>query len=131
MTSLTSTLFLSLIFHQVLCCMPPNSSPTKENFCANLATSNMDFSIAKNLTEFCQSGSVGETGNSLCEMDINDGFIQNTGLANEVAEFCNPGSPILRNREINIRVGISQDASTDQDTDRYRIKIVDPMCAIM
>ena len=143
MTRLISTIFLCLIFHQAFCCMRPNSFQTKEKFCADLDTPNaldeLGASVAaRNLTEFCQFDSVGGAGNSLCEMDIDDGWIQNAGLGNQVAEFCNPGSPILRNefqqREINIKVGISQDdksSSTGQGTDKYRIKIVDPMCAIL
>ena len=74
MTSLTSTLFLSLIFHQAFCCLGPGplhpppgpgSFQTKETFCASLdsPTALLGSSIASNLTEFCQSDSVGEAGN--------------------------------------------------------------------
>ena len=103
MTPLISTIFLCLIFHQAFCCYGPdpfrrlNSFQTKEKFCADLDTPNaldeLGASVAaRNLTEFCQFDSVGGAGNSLCEMDIDDGWIQNSGLTDEVAQFCNPGS---------------------------------------
>ena len=134
MTRLPLSLCLSLFFHQAFCCiffpfqegkrnfLGPNSFQTKENFCADLdapaVLNELGASITRNLTEFCQSDSVGEAGNILCAMDGQ--FVQ--GLENKVAEFCNPGSPILRNefhqrgqndREINIRVGIPQEFPPD------------------
>ena len=134
MTRLPLSLCLSLFFHQAFCCilfpfqegkrnfLGPNSFQTKENFCADLdapaVLNELGASITRNLTEFCQSDSVGEAGNILCAMDGQ--FVQ--GLENKVAEFCNPGSPILRNefrqrgqndQEINFRVGISQEFPPD------------------
>ena len=137
MTRLPLTLCLSLFFHQAFCCpffpfqtkkifLGPNSFQTKENFCADLDASavldELGASITRNLTEFCQSDSVGDAGNSLCALDGHRWIDSMEGLENKVAEFCNPGSPILRNefrqrgqndQEINIRVGISQEFPPD------------------
>ena len=98
--------FPFLIFDQAYGCFPLPQS--KEQLCAELQMTNWNRTegfpngaiTVRNLTEFCESDSVGDASNNgLCEnvqTAIQSPYIPSE-LANNLTEFCNPDSNILRN----------------------------------
>ena len=102
MKCLIPTFYLSLIFHYASCCLPE----TKPEYC-NMVQSDphqMERILDGNrwelqmsdVTEFCNSDSIGDGSNHLCESIQELTPIMSTSLAGNLTEFCNPESQILR-----------------------------------
>ena len=95
--------FLSLIFHHVFCCLSPEPQ-TKSELCTRLQSIPQNsFPVGngfnmRDLEEFCDSNSVGDGRNGLCE-HIHELTPQlPTFLAGNLTEFCNQDPKVLRRR---------------------------------
>ena len=106
MILVTLAYFPFFIFDRAYGCFPLPQS--KEHLCAELQMTNWNRTegfpnggiTVRNLTEFCESNSFGDASNNgLCEnvqTAIESPYIPSE-LANNLTEFCNPDSNILRN----------------------------------
>ena len=109
MTHLIQTIFFILIFHHAFCCL--SLPETKPELCSNLQSNpqqmqRMSVSTgnhfrAQDLTEFCNSDSVGDRSNGLCQNIQELTPHLPTSLAGNLTEFCNPDSQ-LRRRPVRI-----------------------------
>ena len=104
MKLLILTIIPSLLFGQAYCCFSFNALPkTKEGICAELPPIIERFPqepIIRNLVEFCESDAVGPfSTNYLCQdlQPLISMPSMSSAVANDLTEFCNPDSPILRN----------------------------------
>ena len=102
MTRLIQTVFFVLIFHHAFCCL--SLPETKPELCSNLlsnpqqmqrmSASTGDHFRTQDLTEFCNSDSVGDRSNGLCENIQELTPHLSTSLAGNLTEFCNPDSQL-------------------------------------
>ena len=103
MACLTQTVLFSLIFNHAFCCL--TLPETKPELCSNLLQSNtqqmqrMQNAVPtgnhfrmQDLTEFCNSDSVGDRSNGLCENIQELTPHMPASLAENLTYFCNPDS---------------------------------------
>jgi len=101
MTRLIATLYFSLIFHHAFRCLPE----TKLEYC-NMVQSDPHQILRiipagnrfrlqmSDMTEFCNSDSIGDGSNRLCENIQELTPLMSTSLAGNLMEFCNQDSQI-------------------------------------
>ena len=105
MTRLIQAVFLALIFQHAFCCF--SQMQTKPELCSNLQSNpqQMERMLVGNvrmqdLREFCNSDSVRDPSNGICERLPELAPQLPASLAGNLTEFCNPAPQIQADIEV-------------------------------